>query len=768
MLKLLKTTVSAREVLFDLLYDLKWVALVTIFATVTLWLPAQIIELYRTMFADRNLGDIAVLYVSVVLISAAAWISATSVVVRRLTGRPSHRPAQKGSGRVLASVLASLPFLGCGAGLRQARLESLPEALSIQLSAVGSPWENTAAELSDALGKLPFAAWAFLAHAALTAGIAFLFYPALREMIRRSSAKPSRLWLLLIVASVLCVFTQLWSPVGVPRAIGVFGSIAVFFAVLFTWAAELSVWAIRLRLPIISALLCLALVGSYFNLTDNHAVRLLPANRADVQPPRASEQFIRWYQSRPDLAAFKEEYPVYIVAASGGGIYAAFQTALFLARMQDVCPRFREHLFAISSVSGGSVGAATFSAALDNSWKEDAEAASETGADPGQESESAGVKPCPGIASRGRIPSAAAFPGKYEKRVTDVLLRDHLSPLVAATLFSDFLQRFIPFPIPAFDRARSLEFSFESALKDASKTEAGLFERSFMTSWAPEASSPALIVNATDVGSGRRFLISPFVLDAVPQYGASGQGSALYFPFWRNPPEPAAEPTSQGERPNTAVDLRLSTAMGISARFPWVTPAASLPAWISSDGTPRTIRLVDGGYVDNSGVETALDLIDSLKETQAALADQAKADTTLPPRNNIPVRPVRIILIVLTGGSYPERTFSGLGETMEPVRALLTTRETRAYVAIDRATRQMPVRDFERMPVDEHSKLKLSDVRRVGLANQYYDLPLGWEVSSRTRDIIAQQSGRGTGIASLMTVSSRASRRFPTLTAFKC
>ena len=59
-----------------------------------------------------------------------------------------------------------------------------------------------------------------------------------------------------------------------------------------------------------------------------------------------------------------EIYPVFVVSAQGGGLYAAYNTATFLARLIDLCPGFRRHLFAISSVSGGSVGAAVFASAL--------------------------------------------------------------------------------------------------------------------------------------------------------------------------------------------------------------------------------------------------------------------------------------------------------------------------------------------------------------------------------------------------------------------
>ena len=54
-----------------------------------------------------------------------------------------------------------------------------------------------------------------------------------------------------------------------------------------------------------------------------------------------------------------------MVAAQGGGIYAATHALTFLSGLQDACPRFAQHMFAISSVSGGSIGSAMFAALID-------------------------------------------------------------------------------------------------------------------------------------------------------------------------------------------------------------------------------------------------------------------------------------------------------------------------------------------------------------------------------------------------------------------
>ena len=61
-------------------------------------------------------------------------------------------------------------------------------------------------------------------------------------------------------------------------------------------------------------------------------------------------------------------------------------------------------------------------------------------------------------------------------------------------------------------------------------------------------------------------------------------------------------------------EMSLSTAVSLSARFPWMTPAGSLT--IQCQGSrPEQKRRRRRGYFDNSGVETALDVIDRIEGT---------------------------------------------------------------------------------------------------------------------------------------------------------
>ena len=77
--------------------------------------------------------------------------------------------------------------------------------------------------------------------------------------------------------------------------------------------------------------------------------------------PILKDSFAHWLKARRSGNA---PFPVFIVTAQGGGIYAASAASSLLATLQDLCPSFARHIFAISAVSGGSVGASVFNAAL--------------------------------------------------------------------------------------------------------------------------------------------------------------------------------------------------------------------------------------------------------------------------------------------------------------------------------------------------------------------------------------------------------------------
>ena len=133
-------------------------------------------------------------------------------------------------------------------------------------------------------------------------------------------------------------------------------------------------------------------------------------------------------------------------------------------------------------------------------------------------------------------------------------------------------------------------------------------------------------------------------------------------------------------------------------------------------------RLVDGGYVENSGVETALDLIEKLKSVQGT-ADVPK---------------FRIYLLSLVSGDFGDHGAFTAGELMEPVRALLSTRSSRTYIALNQAARDNLLSSKE----DASGMPSFQVFARTDLTGLFYSLPLGWTLSEKTSDIVSVSSGR--------------------------
>ena len=75
-------------------------------------------------------------------------------------------------------------------------------------------------------------------------------------------------------------------------------------------------------------------------------------------------------------------------------------------------------------------------------------------------------------------------------------------------LYPELVQRFLPFPVPYFDRGRALELGWE---KGWSKTMGNdRLAGSFVDLWPPDATKwmPALLLNGTSVEKGNRIITS--------------------------------------------------------------------------------------------------------------------------------------------------------------------------------------------------------------------------------------------------------------------
>jgi hypothetical protein len=208
---------------------------------------------------------------------------------------------------------------------------------------------------------------------------------------------------------------------------------------------------------------------------------------------------------------------IYLVSAEGGGIRAAYWTALNLARLDmSTQGQFGEQVASLSGVSGGSLGIATWLAARD---REDLTAA-------------------------GRLKLATRF-----------LSSDFLSPLLGGLLFLDVPRIFLGPAWPSARRDQVFEKAFVDQWTLIGKT--NFFARPFLLGCMHGFKAvPAVYFNATDATTGAYV---PLTASPLP---SSGPIPPLSLSF--------------DLHSSSIRDASVAQMVHISARFPYLSPGAKV------------------------------------------------------------------------------------------------------------------------------------------------------------------------------------------------
>jgi len=486
----------------------------------------------------------------------------------------------------------------------------------------------------------------------------------------------------MLIVSLLLFIVFAAAPVPVPQWLGI-GTILFLAAASWISFGSLLVYlGGRWQFPVITIFILLALLFSFWN--DNHVIRVAPPQevaRADV-----IESFRTWYGLAEKNDGAGTLHPLFIIATEGGGIRAAYWTATVLGGIQDANSNFAPHLFAISAVSGGSLGAAVFDALLAE-------------------------------------PNPSSF--KFKDKAHDILSQDFLSPTLAAMLYPDLVQRFLPFPIPYFDRGRALELGWEKAWRDTMRNDR--FASSFVELWPANSPKwiPSLFLNGTSVEKGNRIITSNLHLTNVFLDA-----------------EDAADKIAQHSLPITKAGchIPLSTAAHMSARFTFVSPAGRFP-----DGS----HIVDGGYFENSAATTALEIVTRIKDI-CAHDRIANVDVKVIMISNDPRKGSIAIAPAKPGPepSGPKRTkpvtTNGqfLGEVTAPLYTLLNTRNARgtyAQKAIGREQRRFKAGVTAAPSETEETQPATKDIIYFTLRDTNVPLPLGWMLSAAAAKTMQDQ-----------------------------
>ena len=397
---------------------------------------------------------------------------------------------------------------------------------------------------------------------------------------------------------------------------------------------SLLIWFLRqFHIPIVLIGIIAFVLFSVVN--DNHQIRDLKGDAKDLPRPAVIDAYNTWAARHPN-----RDDPLILIASAGGASRAAYWTATVFRAFDDRTKgKFFDNVFAISSVSGGTLGSIGYAAWL-------------SGRDASDDDNSKSQ----------RLRFVQNFFGA-----------DYLGPSLAGLLYPDLLSRFFLVPVLP-DRAVSLEEAFEmgwNASANCGKPPCGatpeLFSHEYTRLWADKLKSsstgrwvPIVLANGTHVETGKRIITAPVKID-----------SAIF--------EDAHDFYDLNQAP-----VRASTAVLNSARFTLVSPAGRM----MRDGR-STGGIIDGGYFENGALETLYDLarfITSQDGTRKIIIIEILNDDTMSKQDQSRHPPSELAV------EPPKATWSSglLGEFTSIIGGLYDTRSSRGVLGAKRLSNARP------------------------------------------------------------------------------
>jgi hypothetical protein len=532
------------------------------------------------------------------------------------------------------------------------------------------------------------------------------------------------------LATMFALNTRVFS---VSHTLGVFGLVNIALAGILGGLFWLANWAIDRRpprllssigvqqLPILTLLAVWWLAAGLTAPAQLHDVRL-----TRLQPPVApathnlQDAFHAWLADHNSALEQKADGPVplVLVATHGGGIRSAYWTAVALdcivaahatkedpehpdydktcrhRRKPDETRAAAKNIFLISSVSGGALGTYAYAREL---------------------------------LGEGYLPY------NWFQRV---LGGDFAAPTIGWGLFHDLPNHFLGLhpgtggscsfspggECLESDRASVLENSFDRHWRHG-RFLRGVWQTRSTVGPGRTALVPLLIFNSTVVGGKARSVTSPVPLSAWPL----PETSQL---------KPNAHSIDQRPLAGTAQaltalcggsDMRLVTAALLAGRFPYVSPAGRIDEHCRPNAdTPRRLNgacgssktitgragckleLVDGGYIDNSGLATVDALFASIKQM---VEDE---NASHPDRRKIALVIVELDNYYVASAREAPSADSTVGQTLAPPVTAFGGRNSVETVARADAYRLTP----------GGCTITVSPARHPGL-----HAPVGWEIS---------------------------------------
>jgi hypothetical protein len=458
--------------------------------------------------------------------------------------------------------------------------------------------------------------------------------------------------------------------------------VVAYARVFDAWHVITPYWPIRL-IGLVPLVIALAVLGPY------------PVGKAGApsDTAAAARTWLDRFQRRLD--AMPAGGPVVVVAASGGGSRAALNTALVLESLSHIDSAghlvdgspgqsLHQRIALISGVSGGSLATAYYAALH------------ESAGGPPALPRRAWRNATQGDLVRKMLATSAYYEDSFRQSNPDehgmLTAHDHVRTRCEAFRDAE----------AAADSQTLLPWPLDSAFADDMGTDfmapllrgvlhPGL-ERGFSVSrlWQerfgwdgkssvhdknPDALLP-IVLNACDVKSGRRLVIGfpPVSLELLAEPGAAAAGDPVV--------TASVVPLDPG------YEFSLAEGVRLSANFPWAFEVARTKG-LSTGGDADELHILDGGIVDNTGLDTITLLFKTIKR----LAASGRADLK---RRAGPImrrlRDRKVLLVLIDSGakagepSWLERKFSTV---FEPVRCLENAGSANSRIAFDRNLRDL-------------------------------------------------------------------------------
>ncbi|HLZ65336.1 MAG TPA: patatin-like phospholipase family protein [Aliidongia sp.] len=479
---------------------------------------------------------------------------------------------------------------------------------------------------------------------------------------------------------VLAVLLSILVPAGTGRFWGNAPLVLIWGGGFVGVGSALAYFGSVHRLPFLGGLMALALLWGYLGLDANHRIRLMhkPAEASATPPVPVESAFAAWFKDRaPEIAAASKAHPYPVV---------------------------------IVAAAGGGIRAAYWTSYVLARLEDDA---------PGAHRHILGLSGVSGgsLGIAAFVAALAEGPSQtqtYAGRVREYYEAEFLSPLLTGFLVPDLVQRVLPHPFGFLDRARS----FEIGLATAPGRIGDQMDLALASYYPPGQPSPLpyLFFNTTEVQTGLHAVVSPLHLD--PEL----------FP-------------RMVDLSCLSAQARLATAVHMSARFPFLSPAGQLP-WKNGVGCMPEPKqgfdylYVDGGYFDNSGTLTAEGI------GQAALSAVGK----VPDGGSLKDKIGLIYLYIANDpamtdpadGSGPPpqpdaKPSTRLQDLMAPLTTMLSVRDELGYENLSRVRADIIARAGDDVAAGDVGFPKFLMVR---LPPTVPNVPLGWVLSNLSKSEI--------------------------------